>query len=79
MAVAARAFRVGSKPDFVLGGTLHPSIKWAEEDNEVDPDELAKDKEGISQPQRLILREAIEDGGHLLITKSKGDDKILEI
>ncbi|PWA41133.1 Nucleotide-binding, alpha-beta plait [Artemisia annua] len=47
---AARAFRVGSKPDFVLGGTLHPSVKWAEEDNEVDPDELAKvDKVVVQQ------------------------------
>nr|GEV51054.1 nucleotide-binding, alpha-beta plait [Tanacetum cinerariifolium] len=43
-ATAARAFRAGSKPDFVLGGTLHPTVKWAEEDNEVDPDELAKIK-----------------------------------
>ncbi|KAK9061768.1 hypothetical protein SSX86_018951 [Deinandra increscens subsp. villosa] len=41
---AARAFRVGSKPDFVLGGTSHPSVKWAEEDARVDPDELAKIK-----------------------------------
>lgn len=39
---AARAFRAGSKPDFVLGGTLHPSVQWVEEDPEVDPDELAK-------------------------------------
>ncbi|KAL8193477.1 hypothetical protein R6Q57_026612 [Mikania cordata] len=43
-AAAARAFRVGSKPDFVLGGTTHPSVKWAEEDARVDPDELAKIK-----------------------------------
>ncbi|GJY16700.1 hypothetical protein Tco_0387122 [Tanacetum coccineum] len=38
----ARAFRAGTKPDFVLRGTLHPTGKWAEEDNEVDPDELAR-------------------------------------
>ncbi|KAI3799128.1 hypothetical protein L1987_34418 [Smallanthus sonchifolius] len=43
-AAASRALRVGSKPDFVLGGTLHPSVKWAEEDAGVDPDELAKIK-----------------------------------
>ncbi|PWA88042.1 Nucleotide-binding, alpha-beta plait [Artemisia annua] len=43
-AAAARAFRAGSKPDFVLGSTLHPTVKWAEEDNEVGPDELAKIK-----------------------------------
>ncbi|XP_042755245.1 uncharacterized protein LOC111920081 isoform X2 [Lactuca sativa] len=43
-ATAARAFRAGSKPDFVLGGTLHPSVQWVEEDPEVDPDELAKIK-----------------------------------
>lgn len=43
-AAAARAFRAGSKPDFVLAGTLHPSVQWAEEDPGVDPDELAKIK-----------------------------------
>lgn len=43
-AAAARAFRAGSKPDFVLGGTLHPSVQWAEEDTEADPDEIAKVK-----------------------------------
>ncbi|CAH1437583.1 unnamed protein product [Lactuca virosa] len=43
-ATAARAFRAGSQPDFVLGGTLHPSVQWVEEDPEVDPDELAKIK-----------------------------------
>ncbi|KAK1410178.1 hypothetical protein QVD17_36713 [Tagetes erecta] len=43
-ASAARAYRVAAKPDFILGGTLHPSVKWAEEDAGVDPDELAKIK-----------------------------------
>ncbi|KAJ0729518.1 putative heterogeneous nuclear ribonucleoprotein Q acidic [Helianthus annuus] len=43
-AAASRAFRVGSKPGFVLGDTLHPTVKWAEEDAAADPDELAKIK-----------------------------------
>ncbi|XP_071735100.1 uncharacterized protein [Rutidosis leptorrhynchoides] len=43
-AAAARAFRAGSRPDFVLGGTLHPNVKWAEEDTGADKDELAKVK-----------------------------------
>ncbi|GKE08222.1 hypothetical protein Tco_1411773, partial [Tanacetum coccineum] len=41
---SARAFRAGTKPDFILRGTLHPTVKWAEEDNEVDPDELSRIK-----------------------------------
>ncbi|KAI3808636.1 hypothetical protein L1987_24593 [Smallanthus sonchifolius] len=43
-AAAARAFRVGSTPGFVLGDTLRPCVKWAEEVAGVDPDELAKIK-----------------------------------
>ncbi|XP_073005048.1 uncharacterized protein [Typha latifolia] len=39
---AARAYRIGSKSDFLLGG-LHPSIDWAEEP-EIDPEEMAKIK-----------------------------------
>ncbi|KAF3618962.1 putative UDP-glucose 6-dehydrogenase 1-like [Capsicum annuum] len=39
---AARAFRVGSQPDFLIGGKLHPSVQWAEEEHEVDPNELAQ-------------------------------------
>ncbi|XP_076935572.1 uncharacterized protein LOC143602295 [Bidens hawaiensis] len=41
---ASRAFMLGSKPGFVLGDFLHPSVKWAEEDAGVDQDELAKIK-----------------------------------
>uniref|UniRef100_A0A251VKM3 Putative glutathione S-transferase-like protein n=1 Tax=Helianthus annuus TaxID=4232 RepID=A0A251VKM3_HELAN len=40
----SRALKVGAKPNFVLGGTLHPSVKWAEEDAGVDTQELAKIK-----------------------------------
>lgn len=43
-AAAARALRVGSQSDFRLGGKLHPSVQWAEEECEVDPTELAKVK-----------------------------------
>ncbi|XP_076901004.1 uncharacterized protein LOC143555319 [Bidens hawaiensis] len=43
-AAASRALKAGAKPDCVLGGTLHPSVKWAEENAGVDPDELAKIK-----------------------------------
>lgn len=43
-AAAARAYRAGSRPEFVLGGNLHPSVEWAEEDAEIDPKELAKIK-----------------------------------
>jgi len=39
---ASRAFRLGSKPSFVLGDSMHPSVKWAEEDAGVDQDELTK-------------------------------------
>ncbi|KAK4346431.1 hypothetical protein RND71_032770 [Anisodus tanguticus] len=41
-AAAARAFRVGSQSDFLIGGKLHPSVQWAEEEPEVDPNELAQ-------------------------------------
>ncbi|GJX40184.1 FACT complex subunit SSRP1-like protein [Tanacetum coccineum] len=47
--LVARAFRAGTKPDFVLGGTLHPTVKWAEEDNQVDHDELARIKKHLSE------------------------------
>ncbi|KAK6913331.1 Heterogeneous nuclear ribonucleoprotein Q acidic domain [Dillenia turbinata] len=43
-AAAARAYRVGSKSDFLLGNHWHPVVEWAEEEPEVDPDELAKVK-----------------------------------
>ncbi|XP_059645321.1 polyadenylate-binding protein, cytoplasmic and nuclear-like isoform X3 [Cornus florida] len=43
-AAAARAYRAGSKPEFLLAGKCHPVVKWAEEEPEVDPDELAKVK-----------------------------------
>lgn len=32
---------MGSKSDFLLGGSWHPVIEWAEEP-EIDPEELAK-------------------------------------
>lgn len=35
---------MGSKPDFVIGGNLHPTVQWAEEEAEVDPTVLAKIK-----------------------------------
>ncbi|KAK4712384.1 hypothetical protein R3W88_006897 [Solanum pinnatisectum] len=41
-AAAARALRVGSQSDFLIGGNLHPSVQWAEEESEVDPTELAQ-------------------------------------
>ncbi|WOL10446.1 putative RNA-binding protein 46 [Canna indica] len=43
-AAAARAHRVGSKPDFLLDGKWHPLIDWAEKEPEIDPEELAKIK-----------------------------------
>lgn len=43
-AAAARAHRVGSKQDFMLGGKWHPVVDWAEIDPELDPDEMAKIK-----------------------------------
>lgn len=33
---------MGSKPDFVIGGYLHPTVQWAEEEAEADPTVLAK-------------------------------------
>ncbi|PSR87717.1 Heterogeneous nuclear ribonucleoprotein like [Actinidia chinensis var. chinensis] len=41
---AARAFRMGSKSDFFIAGNCHPTVKWAEEEPEVTPEELAKIK-----------------------------------
>ncbi|KAL5987811.1 hypothetical protein ACLOJK_035565 [Asimina triloba] len=41
---AARAHRVGSKQDFLLGDKCHPVVDWAEKEPEIDPDELAKIK-----------------------------------
>ncbi|CAN4082675.1 unnamed protein product [Withania somnifera] len=41
-AAAARAFRLGSQSDFLIGGKLHPSVQWAEEEPEVNPNELAQ-------------------------------------
>ncbi|KAH9304487.1 hypothetical protein KI387_008891, partial [Taxus chinensis] len=41
---AARAHRVGSKQDFMLGGKWHPIVDWAESELEADPAELAKVK-----------------------------------
>ncbi|RVW45108.1 hypothetical protein CK203_067427 [Vitis vinifera] len=38
---AARAHRMGSKSDFLLGDSWHPVVEWAEEP-EIDPEELAK-------------------------------------
>ncbi|PSS33659.1 APOBEC1 complementation factor like [Actinidia chinensis var. chinensis] len=43
-AAAARAYRLGSKPDFLLAANCHPVVKWAEEEPEVNPEELAKIK-----------------------------------
>uniref|UniRef100_A0A1D1ZF27 APOBEC1 complementation factor n=1 Tax=Anthurium amnicola TaxID=1678845 RepID=A0A1D1ZF27_9ARAE len=43
-AAAARAYRIGSSPDFMLAGNWHPAIDWAEKEPELDPDELAKIK-----------------------------------
>ncbi|CAL9089443.1 unnamed protein product [Musa textilis] len=43
-AAAARAFRVGSKADFLLAGKWHPVIDWAEKQPEIDPEELSKIK-----------------------------------
>lgn len=42
-AAAARACRLASKPDFLLGN-CHPVVDWAEKEPEIDPDELAKIK-----------------------------------
>ncbi|KAG1347820.1 APOBEC1 complementation factor-like [Cocos nucifera] len=43
-AAAARAYRLGSKPDFLLAGNWHPVIDWAEKEPEIDPEEMAKTK-----------------------------------
>ncbi|XP_057971269.1 uncharacterized protein LOC131160001 isoform X2 [Malania oleifera] len=43
-AAAARAYRMGSKLDFLLGGSWHPVVQWTKEEPEIDPEELAKTK-----------------------------------
>jgi len=43
-AAAARAHRVGSKQDFMLGGKWRVLVDWAESNPELDPDEMAKVK-----------------------------------
>lgn len=39
---AARAYRIGNKPDFTLEGNWRPIIDWAQTENDFDPDEMAK-------------------------------------
>ncbi|KAI5063792.1 hypothetical protein GOP47_0020462 [Adiantum capillus-veneris] len=39
---AARAYRIGNKPDFILEGNWHPIIDWAQTETDFDPDEMAK-------------------------------------
>ncbi|KAH7352547.1 hypothetical protein KP509_19G051400 [Ceratopteris richardii] len=39
---AARAYRIGNKPDFTLKGKWHPIIDWAQSETDFDPDEMAK-------------------------------------
>ncbi|XP_078177665.1 uncharacterized protein LOC144572118 isoform X3 [Carex rostrata] len=41
---AARAHRIGSKPDFMLGVDLHPVVDWAEPEPEFDLADTAKVK-----------------------------------
>ncbi|XP_052198160.1 polyadenylate-binding protein, cytoplasmic and nuclear-like isoform X2 [Diospyros lotus] len=43
-AAAARAYRLGSKSDFVLAANCHPAVDWAQDEPEIDPEELAKIK-----------------------------------
>ncbi|XP_057521743.1 uncharacterized protein LOC130801843 [Amaranthus tricolor] len=43
-AAAARAYKLGSRSDFVLGGKCHPTVKWVEEEPEIDPEEVSKVK-----------------------------------
>ncbi|KAJ8513554.1 hypothetical protein OPV22_003988 [Ensete ventricosum] len=43
-AAAARAYRVGSKAEFLFAGKWHPVIDWAEKEPEIDPEELSKIK-----------------------------------
>ncbi|KAL6994152.1 hypothetical protein U1Q18_012259 [Sarracenia purpurea var. burkii] len=43
-AAAARAYRLGSKSDFLLAANCHPAVEWAEEESAVDPEEVAKIK-----------------------------------
>ncbi|KAK2989847.1 hypothetical protein RJ640_025506, partial [Escallonia rubra] len=46
-AAAARAYRAGSKAEFLLDGNLHPAVQWADEEPVADPKELAKVKIGF--------------------------------
>ncbi|KAJ7536287.1 hypothetical protein O6H91_12G063400 [Diphasiastrum complanatum] len=39
---AARAHRVATRPEFLLGGKWRPVVDWAESEPEPDPDEMAK-------------------------------------
>ncbi|KAJ7560328.1 hypothetical protein O6H91_04G124600 [Diphasiastrum complanatum] len=41
-AAAARAHRVATRPEFLLGGKWRPTVDWAESEPEPDPDEMAK-------------------------------------
>ncbi|GAB2287733.1 hypothetical protein Dimus_022095 [Dionaea muscipula] len=43
-AAAAQAFKLGSQSDFLLGGKRHPTVEWAAEGPEIDPEEHAKVK-----------------------------------
>ncbi|KAJ9540592.1 hypothetical protein OSB04_027098 [Centaurea solstitialis] len=82
-ATAARAFRAGSRPDFVLGGTLHPSIQWAEEDTDTDPDEIAKVKIAFirnlpSSTDENFLKKLFLPFGKVdkVVVSSKGDSSV---
>ncbi|XP_024984001.1 uncharacterized protein LOC112519906 isoform X2 [Cynara cardunculus var. scolymus] len=82
-ATAARAFRAGSKPDFVLGGALHPSVQWAEEDTEANPDEIAKVKIAFirnlpSSTDESFLKKLFVPFGKVekVVVSSKGDSSV---
>lgn len=67
---AARAYRVGNKPDFTLEGKWHPIIDWAQSETEFDPDEMAKVKVGFvtnlpSGVKEDFLRKVFEPYGKL--------------
>lgn len=67
---AARAYRIGNKPDFTLEGNWHPIIDWAQTETDFDPDEMAKVKVGFvsNLPNNVtedFLRKLFEPFGEL--------------
>ncbi|CAA0828376.1 RNA-binding (RRM/RBD/RNP motifs) family protein [Striga hermonthica] len=81
-AAAARAHQVGCQPDFRLGN-LHPVVQWAEEEREIDPNELAKIKVAFVRnlplnAEEYYLKQLFEPFGKIekVVVSKKGSSAV---